>query len=149
MIANIPVHDSIRLDNDKRKNLFSEKYSCDTSTYCSQEKDLLKFLDGNSEIDHYTRVQLTKMTAPKEKGSVSIYVYVPENTENFKEDVTLRDRKSHEQYELTDDGAVICEKTASLIGVKTGDEITLEKDNRKYKERSLLSRRTIWDITLT
>ena len=99
----------------------------------SQEKDLLKFLDGNSEIDHYTRVQLTKMTAPKEKGSVSIYVYVPENTENFKEDVTLRDRKSHEQYELTDDGAVICKKTASLIGVKTGDEITLEKDNRKYK----------------
>lgn len=99
----------------------------------SQEKDLLKFLDKNSEIDHYTRVQLTKMTAPKEKGSVSIYVYVPENTENFKKDVTLRDRKSHEQYELTDDGAVICEKTASLIGVKTGDEITLEKDNRKYK----------------
>lgn len=99
----------------------------------SQEKDLLKFLDGNSEIDHYTCVQLTKMTAPKEKGSVSIYVYVPENTENFKEDVTLRDRKSHEQYELTDDGAVICEKTASLIGVKAGDKITLEKDNRKYK----------------
>ena len=99
----------------------------------SQEKDLLKFLDGNSEIDHYTRVQLTKMTAPKEKGSVSIYVYVPENTDNFKEDVTLRDRKSHEQYALTDDGAVICEKTASLIGVKAGDEITLEKDNRKYK----------------
>ena len=99
----------------------------------SEEKDLLKFLDGNSEIDHYTRVQLTKMTAPKAKGSVSAYVYVPENLENFKEDVTLRDRKSHEQYELTDDGAVICEKTASLIGVKAGDEITLEKDNKKYK----------------
>ena len=99
----------------------------------SQERDLLKFLDGNSEIDHYTRVQLTKMTAPKEKGNVSVYVYVPENLENFKEDVTLRDRKSHEQYELTDDGAVICEKTASLIGVKAGDKIILEKDNRKYK----------------
>ena len=60
-------------------------------------------------------------------------MFVPENTENFKEDVTLRDRKSHEQYELTDDGAVICEKTASLIGVKAGDEIAQEKDNRKYK----------------
>ena len=99
----------------------------------SEKKDLLKFLDENADIDHYTRVQLTKMTAPKAKGSVSAYVYVPENLENFKKDVTLRDRKSHEQYELTDDGAVICEKTASLIGVKTGDEITLEKDNRKYK----------------
>ena len=37
VIADIPVHDPIRLDNDKRKNLFSEKYSCDTSTYCSQK----------------------------------------------------------------------------------------------------------------
>ena len=115
----------------------------------SQEKDLLKFLDGNSEIDHYTRMQLTKMTAPKEKGSVSIYVYVPENTENFKEDVTLRDRKSHEQYELTDDGAVICEKTASLIGVKAGDEITLEKDNRKYKVKITAVTENYMDITFT
>lgn len=39
----------------------------------SQEKDLLKFLDGNSEIDHYTRVQLTKMTAPK-KGKCQYLV---------------------------------------------------------------------------
>ena len=38
----------------------------------SQEKDLLKFLDGNSEIDHYTRVQLTKMTAPKRKGKCRV-----------------------------------------------------------------------------
>lgn len=99
----------------------------------SQEKELLDFLDKSSEIDHYTRVQLTKMTAPKEKGSISVYVYVPENLENFKKDVTLRDRKTKEQYGLTDDGAVICEKTASLLGVKAGDELTLKKDNRDYK----------------
>ena len=37
MIANIPVHDPIGLDNDIRKNLFSEKYSCDASACCSQK----------------------------------------------------------------------------------------------------------------
>ena len=136
MLVGFGLYDSIMdialLQYDQIQHYDAMVINDDDATQ-SQEKDLLKFLDGNSEIDHYTRVQLTKMTAPKEKGSVSIYVYVPENTDNFKEDVTLRDRKSHQQYELTDDGAVICEKTASLIGVKAGDEITLEKDNRKYK----------------
>ena len=136
MLVGFGLYDSIMdialLQYDQIQHYDAMVINDDDATQ-SQKKDLLKFLDGNSEIDHYTRVQLTKMTAPKEKGSVSIYVYVPENTDNFKEDVTLRDRKSHEQYELTDDGAVICEKTASLIGVKAGDEIALEKDNRKYK----------------
>ena len=136
MLVGFGLYDSIMdialLQYDQIQHYDAMVINDDDATQ-SQKKDLLKFLDGNSEIDHYTRVQLTKMTAPKEKGSVSIYVYVPENTKNFKEDVTLRDRKSHEQYELTDEGAVICEKTASLIGVKIGDEITLEKDNRKYK----------------
>ena len=136
MLVGFGLYDSIMdialLQYDQIQHYDAMVINDDDATQ-SQKKELLKFLDGNSEIDHYTRVQLTKMTAPKEKGSVSIYVYVPENPENFKEDVTLRDRKSHEQYELTDDGAVICEKTASLIGVKAGDEITLEKDNRKYK----------------
>ena len=99
----------------------------------SQEKTLLKFLDENKEISHYTRVQLAKMTAPKEKGNVSVYVYVPENEDNFKEDVTLRDRRTKEPYALTDEGAVICEKTASLTGTGVGDEITLKKDNKTYK----------------
>ena len=37
VITDIPVHDPVGLDNDKRKNLFSKKYSYDTSAYCSQE----------------------------------------------------------------------------------------------------------------
>ena len=136
MLVGFGLYDSIMdialLQYDQIQHYDAMVINDDDATQ-SQKKELLKFLDGNSEIDHYTRVQLDKMTAPKEKGSVSAYVFVPENPENFKEDVTLRDRKSHVQYELTDEGAVICEKTASLIGVKTGDEITLEKDNRKYK----------------
>ena len=136
MLVGFGLYDSIMdialLQYDQIQHYDAMVINDDDATQ-SQEEELLKFLDDNSDIDHYTRVQLTKMTAPKAKGSVSAYVYVPENLENFKEDVTLRDRQSHEQYELTDDGAVICEKTASLIGVKAGDEITLEKDNKKYK----------------
>lgn len=136
MLVGFGLYDSIMdialLQYDQIQHYDAMVINDDDATQ-KQEKELLKFLDGNSEIDHYTRVQLTKMTAPKEKGSVSAYVYVPENLENFTEDVTLKDRSTGEHYELTDDGAVICEKTASLTGVKAGDEITLEKDNKKYK----------------
>ena len=82
----------------------------------SQEKDLLKFLDGNSEIDHYTRVQLTKMTAPKEKGSVSIYVYVPEKTfgEKPKYSSTVYTMKEDAESDLETLGNAILKYPAAL-----------------------------------
>ena len=41
--------------------------------------------------------------------------------------MTLRNRVTKEEYELPEDGAAVCEKTASLLGLKIGDELTLEK----------------------
>lgn len=59
-------------------------------------------------------------------------MFVPENLENFKKDVTLRNRVTKKEYELPEDGAAVCEKTASLLGLKPGDELTLEKDDKEY-----------------
>ena len=46
--------------------------------------------------------------------NISVYLYVPENMENFREDVTLRNRLTGEVYELTDEGAVISERQRSF-----------------------------------
>ena len=99
-----------------------------------EKQELRDFLSDQEQIDHYTLVSLTNMTAPREKKSgISVYVYVPENTENFEKDITLQDRKTKEQYKLPEEGVVICEKTASLLGIGVGDEIALEKDHKEYK----------------
>lgn len=98
-------------------------------------QDLEAFLEDNSQIDRYTHVQFTKMTVPRNKSNISVYVYVPENLENFKKDVTLQDRKTKEKYELTDDGVVISEKTSSLTGLKAGDMITITKDDKDYEAK--------------
>ena len=92
-----------------------------------QEKTALtEELDKNEKLEHYTKIQLSKLTAPNGKSNLSVYVYVPENLDNFKKDVTLRNRKTKEEYELTDAGAAVSEKTASLLDLKVGDELTVK-----------------------
>ena len=100
-----------------------------------EREELGTFLANNDQIDRYTHVQFTKMTVPRNKSNISVYVHVPENLENFKKDVTLQDRKTKEKYELTDEGAVISEKTASLTGLKAGDTMTITKDGKDYETK--------------
>ena len=98
-----------------------------------EREKLEKFLQEDERISRYTDVQFTKMETPAGKSNLSVYVYVPENLENFKEDVTLQNRRTKEQYELSDAGAAISEKTAKLAGLSVGDMITLIQDNKPYQ----------------
>ena len=98
-----------------------------------EREKLEKFLQEDERISRYTDVQFTKMETPAGKSNLSVYVYVPENLENFKEDVTLQNRRTKEQYELSDEGAAISEKTAKLAGLSVGDMITLIQDNKPYQ----------------
>lgn len=102
----------------------------------AREKDreeLQKFLQEDERIERYTDVQFTKMETPAGKSNLSVYVYVPENLETFKKDVTLQNRRTKEQYELSDAGAAISEKMAKLAGLSVGDTITLIKDHKPYE----------------
>ncbi len=96
-------------------------------------EELQKFLQEDERIERYTDVQFTKMETPAGKSNLSVYVYVPENLETFKKDVTLQNRRTKEQYELSDAGAAISEKTAKLAGLSVGDTIMLIKDHKPYE----------------
>lgn len=98
-------------------------------------EELLEYLKDSEKIERFTKVQFNTMTIPRGTSNISCYVYVPENMDNFREDVTLKDRVSGELYELTDEGAVICEKTASLMDLKEGDLLPLKRDNKEYQVR--------------
>ena len=97
--------------------------------------ELDEFLKNNSQIERYTHVQFTKMSVPRNKSNISVYVYVPENLETFNKDVTLQDRKTKEKYKLTEAGTVISEKTATLTGLKVGDTMTITKDGKNYETK--------------
>lgn len=99
----------------------------------AEKKELQSYLEQNEDLDHYTNIQLTKLTAPNGKSALSVYVYVPENLEKFKKDVTLQNRVTKQSYELPEEGAAVSEKTATLLDLKVGDELTLKKDDKEYK----------------
>ena len=98
---------------------------------------LMEYLDKNEKLERFTNIQFSKITAPNGKSNISVYLYVPENMETFREDVTLRNRLTGEVYELTDEGAVISEKTAKLLDLQVGDTITLERETKSFRQRSL------------
>ena len=99
----------------------------------AEKKELQSYLEQNEDLDHYTNIQLTKLTAPNGKSNLSVYVYVPEDLEKFKKDVTLQNRVTKQSYELPEEGAAVSEKTATLLDLKVGDELTLKKDDKEYK----------------
>lgn len=100
-----------------------------------EHAELFEYMKENEQIAHCNRVQMTKISAPKGSSSVSIYLFVPESLSEFAKDVTLKNRITGETYELTDEGADISEKTASLLGLKVGDMIPLKKGDKEYKVR--------------
>ena len=136
MLVGFGIRDSI-MDIAQRQYRDLQHYTgmiIDDEDAADKDREKLEaFLKDNSQIDRYTHVQFTKMTVPRNKSNISVYVYVPENLENFKQDVTLQDRKTKKKYELSDDGAVISEKTASLTGRKAGDTMTITKDGKDYE----------------
>ncbi len=126
------ISDIVNLQYTNLQHYDGTIISDDNASETEKEK-LISELDQNNKLDHYTKIQLSKLTAPNGKSNLSIYVYVPEKLENFKKDVTLQNRVTKEQYELTDEGAAVSEKTASLLGLKAGDELTVIKDDKEYQ----------------
>ena len=91
----------------------------------------LMSLEGykNSLNIHQEMVTISKEDINKQ----NVTLYVPEDKDKFKDFVLLNDRVSGEEYILSDDGAIINEKLAKLLGVVKGDEITFkDSENNSY-----------------
>ena len=83
----------------------------------------------NSLNIHQEMVTISKEDINKQ----NVTLYVPEDKDKFKDFVLLNDRVSGEEYILSDDGAIINEKLAKLLGVVKGDEITFkDSENNSY-----------------
>lgn len=67
----------------------------------------------------------TMVSQPKGKSEQNTIIDVPENKQFFKSLRTLHNRETQEEYEITDEGALITEKLAMLMNIKAGDTIKI------------------------
>lgn len=94
-----------------------------------QEKEkLLTTVQEAEGVEAELQVFMEKEEVLIGRKSWSLYLMVPEDVEKSKEFLKFRNRVSGEQYELTDEGAIITEKIAKEAGVGVGDVITIQND---------------------
>ncbi|GAA4066610.1 ABC transporter permease [Amphibacillus indicireducens] len=61
-------------------------------------------------------------------------VMVPEDIGSFNDFIQLKDRKSDQAYQLTNDGGIITERLANLFELEPGDDLTIiDSDNQSYQ----------------
>jgi len=66
--------------------------------------------------------------AGENNDTQDITLLVPDDEQAFKQDVSMVNRQSQEQLSLPDDGAILSEKLADLLGAQKGDTVTLNDD---------------------
>ncbi|WP_017472812.1 ABC transporter permease [Amphibacillus jilinensis] len=83
--------------------------------------------------DHLTVYQEQYEVAQTGQNSQDVHVIVPEEPNRLTDFIHLTDRTSDQPYQLTDDGAIVSEKLATLFDVQQGDTLTItDADNESY-----------------
>lgn len=103
----------------------------DTDADASEQEEPVQLLNQSDQVSASKRfaVEKKKVQAAGNKKEWTVYLYVPEDTEQLEDFFCFRDRTTKETYQLTDEGAIVTEKIAKELGVKVGDTITLKDDD--------------------
>lgn len=102
------------------------------------ERDLTQILGKDSQVKEYLGL-LNETVSTLKSGSSRTFeasLIVPEDPEAFKRFYDLHERVSRKTLELPAEGAIISEKLADLLGVRTGGSLTYrDSENRTYTVR--------------
>lgn len=100
-----------------------------------EDKKLLEnYVDGEDRLDDSLDIYMKNVTLGKGRTEKDTYIYVPDDTEKLRQFVELKNRRTKEKYELTDDGAVLTEKMAKTLGVEPGDSVYLKNGENEKVE---------------
>lgn len=107
---------------------------CTFSTETGEEYENLYTGISENELLTDSLFALQKsVDASTENNSIEAFAIVPEIPEKITDFIILRDRKTHEEYTLSDEGVIINEKLAKLLDAQTGDEISFSGSSTSVK----------------
>ncbi len=88
----------------------------------------------NSQVEEPLLINQSAFKVNSEDRTLSIYLIVPENTQDFKKYFNLRDYKDKTSINLDHSGVVITQKIAEVYSVKKGDTITVQDSEKNSFE---------------
>ncbi|WP_242824224.1 ABC transporter permease [[Clostridium] dakarense] len=137
ILTGLGIQDSIQMIVDGQYgSIFKYDMSVilDNNIKNSELTDIEKYIKEENAISDYQFVnnQNGKISLGKEEKSINIVI--PKNTDEFKNFVGLKDRKSQKPIELDNKGIVLSEKVARDLNIKAGDSIKLLNSKDKKAE---------------
>ena len=93
-------------------------------------REITDTLDGNALVDGWLLCRSETLSAQTEEYTVDATLMVAADQQALEPLIHLRHRTEDTPVTLPDDGVVLTEKLASLLGVGPGDSITLDGDER-------------------
>ncbi len=119
---------------------YGELHTYDASIFISEDmkgntsEALERFLQDNKDISSYTKVHMMSITVQNDDNEVDAYLTVIDDVENVDQFFVYRDRVSKKKYELSEEGIILTEKTAKMLGVKAGEKLLISEEG-KNKQR--------------
>jgi len=105
---------------------YDSKISISETTGTEERNKLLASIKADETVVDATPVKETSMSISFNEREENATMIVPQNPDDFYAFILLRDRVTHENYELNDTGIMITEKLADLLGVDAGDTVSIK-----------------------
>ncbi|EJP6473150.1 FtsX-like permease family protein [Clostridium botulinum] len=114
-------YDDMVVFNDTNNGKERDEYNKSLNNLKGYESSLNIYQDGVT----FSKEGINKQDA---------IMYVPENTDELNKYILLNDRENGTKYKLSNDGVIINEKLAKILGSSVGDNITLtDSNNNSHK----------------
>ncbi|MDD6771264.1 FtsX-like permease family protein [Inconstantimicrobium porci] len=102
----------------------------------SSDKEMSKLyntINNSNDVDKYLNADMTPVDVTASGSKKDVYLFVPKNLSDLDSFIKFHDRTSKDIYKLDDDGVILTEKLAKLVGAKKGDTITIKNDDKEVK----------------
>lgn len=91
-----------------------------------QYSDMKEMLVNDKRISSVAMAHQSTMNASRDDETLGAYIFVPEDLEQIKDYVIIRDEKSGKILELNDESVVISKKMSILLDLSVGDSFELK-----------------------
>ena len=105
--------------------LYDASISLDSKATESQKDELETAISEDKNIDTSLDVRNSAVDISHDGIKKSISMYVPKDEKKIEDLIVFRDRVSHKSYDLTEEGVILTEHIAKMLGVKAGDKIQI------------------------
>ena len=132
ILAGFGLKDSISsILPNQFEDIFNYDIQVSLKTSLTQEQinDYIEKLKQKQEIKNILETFMESGTAQKGELDETVQIIVPKDKNEIDQTIKLRDIKTKEKFELSEDGVIITDKLSELIDVKVGDTIKLISSN--------------------